>query len=134
MFDLRVYEALGVLFELRPEATTGHIYFVATTGPDELIKIGYTGGSAPHVEVRLRSLQTSSPVPLVCLARHRGTFQQERQLHAIFAADRERGEWFRPSDDLLDLIDSIDDPDVLIETRESWEQELTLHMEAAGAA
>jgi hypothetical protein len=76
------------------------IYFIQ----DEtvcLIKIGYTSDDAAN---RLKFLQTGSPVGLRLLATIPGELSDERQLHARFAAHRERGEWFRPVPELVSLL------------------------------
>jgi hypothetical protein len=60
------------------------------------IKIGKT--TASQVNARLRGLQCGNPTPLRFTRIIKGDF--EAQLHAEYAAERIRGEWFRPSPDL----------------------------------
>jgi hypothetical protein len=79
------------------------VYFVRD--PEEgSIKIGYT--KVP-IERRLQQLQTGNPRELTLLACVPGTTLDESRLHARFACDLERGEWFRPSPELLAYIDSL---------------------------
>lgn len=68
------------------------VYFIrAERGP---IKIGF---SAQHPDFRAAQLQTASVFRLVVMAVVRCRPTLERELRAIFAADRVCGEWFRPS-------------------------------------
>jgi Meiotically up-regulated gene 113 len=62
-----------------------------------LVKIGYSA----HVESRLALLQTGSPVGLSILhVIETDSYKElERALHAIFSAQRRRGEWFELSED-----------------------------------
>lgn len=76
------------------------VYFISC-GEGEPIKIGYTSQS---VDKRLASMQTGVPVKLTVLGEMDGTMTDEQALHARFDADRVRGEWFRPSAELLALI------------------------------
>lgn len=66
----------------------GYIYYVAA---EDRVKIGF----AKNVKNRMHTLKTSSPVPLVLLATHRGSQKKERELHRQFAEYRIIGEWFR---------------------------------------
>jgi hypothetical protein len=76
------------------------IYFLQSL--DSLdIKIGYTGESA---EVRLAQLQTGNPAGLRLLAEIPGERADEYELHLRFAACRVRGEWFRPTPELLSYL------------------------------
>lgn len=76
------------------------IYFVQPVGGGP-VKIGYTSGP---VFVRLKEMQTGSPVPLTVLGVVDGDVRAERRLHARFATSRLHGEWFAVSDDLLAVI------------------------------
>lgn len=69
------------------------------------IKIGYTKNK---VETRLQQLNTGSDSKLYCIGYIQGDLEKEKQLHRQFANDRVRknGEWFLPSDDLVDYINS----------------------------
>lgn len=78
------------------------VYFVQsdTDGP---IKIGFTR----NVEERLWYLRRHHPLPLRLLALIEGAHADEQRLHRRFDSDRLRGEWFRPSDDLLCFIATL---------------------------
>jgi hypothetical protein len=69
------------------------------------IKIGYTKNK---VENRLRQLNTGSDIPLFCLGYIDGGRSKEKELHKLFSSDRLRdnGEWFSPSDRLIDYINT----------------------------
>lgn len=87
------------------------IYF-AQHGTDGPIKIGLTD----DLELRLSSLQTSSPVEIRLLATQEGDWSLERFLHQRFARLKVRGEWFHPEPDLLHYIANLSDPLVLAQT------------------
>lgn len=76
------------------------IYFITDT---QNIKIGYTKNS---IEKRLQQLQTSCSNKLYILGWIEGDIDQEQELHKKFSASRIRynGEWFKPTDDLLQYI------------------------------
>ena len=73
-------------------------YFVQA-GPDGPIKIGIT----TDFDKRLRSLQTSSPLPLRIL----GVVPKdiEDDCHVALAEWRVHGEWFKPVPEVLAFID-----------------------------
>lgn len=75
------------------------IYFIQANdgGP---IKVGY----AVDPQKRLTEIQRMSPVPLRILATINGYRKDEALLHRRFASLRLHGEWFRPSQELLDII------------------------------
>lgn len=83
--------------------------YMMQSSDNGLIKIGIT-----QSEQRLRSLQSQSPSTLRCLAflhipygpgRLKATTHRDIEwlAHRRFAHDRVRGEWFRPSQELLDF-------------------------------
>jgi len=78
----------------------GLLYFVrqGISGP---IKIGRTS----NFESRLRMLQTGSPAPLRVLSTVENMGWQEPIWHLAFAPQRMAGEWFEPTEDLLDAIE-----------------------------
>jgi hypothetical protein len=78
------------------------IYFIRA-GEAGAIKIGYTKSDANR---RLYELQTSHPEPLRILGIMGGDCEAERSLHRRFAKDHLRGEWFNPSPELLNFIES----------------------------
>lgn len=75
------------------------VYFVQHA-PDGLIKIGW----ASKPLKRLQSLQVGCPVPLVLRAVIECCGTYEADFHARFLASHAHGEWFHPTDDVLELI------------------------------
>lgn len=73
------------------------VYFIEGGG---LIKIGV----AFMPEWRMEQLQAMSPVPLTLLAIAPGGYELETKLHLKFAKSRVHGEWFRPTQELADII------------------------------
>ncbi len=71
------------------------------------IKIGFTDGDP---QKRLKSLQTASQGDLVLLTSVPGTSSLEKTLHRRFAASHVRGEWFRPTHDLITYIARLTTP------------------------
>jgi hypothetical protein len=69
-----------------------------------LIKIGVSA----DVNHRRFQLECSAGVGLTVMATVTGGEPYEQQLHLAFHGDRQCGEWFLPSDDLLGLIDNPD--------------------------
>lgn len=78
-------------------AARGEVYFVSD---GEHIKIGYS--AAP--KVRMEVLQGGTGRALVLLGTVPGSMSTERSFHAQFDYCRVRGEWFRPSADLVACI------------------------------
>lgn len=76
------------------------IYFIQPENGG-LIKIGYT---SKEPESRLRELQTGCHEKLIILATEEGSEVDESNLHLQFKSLRVRGEWFRPSVELLTRI------------------------------
>ncbi len=81
-------------------------YFIATYSPDgkmKAIKIGVCArGTA---KTRLSVLQVGSLLPLKLLAVYSGNV--ERKLHRQFSESWIRGEFFKPTPELLQLIDRL---------------------------
>lgn len=77
------------------------IYFIqcGTNGP---IKIGYTDNGA---EERMAQLQTGCPYELSLLWVYNGDEWSEGRIHSQLAAERVRGEWFHPSNNLFSFIE-----------------------------
>lgn len=75
------------------------VYFIEATDLDA-VKIGI----AADPEQRLGILQSCCPVELHILATAAGTPLFERYLHAKFAPQRIRGEWFKLSGPIADFI------------------------------
>jgi hypothetical protein len=82
--------------DTRP-AGSGYIYF-ARCGHH--IKIGIT----QCIPVRLYEFATSSPDVVTLVHYEIGTRSTEKAFHQRFAADHERGEWFRLSEDIVAYI------------------------------
>lgn len=81
----------------------GWVYFVQAG--DHAIKIGFS--RTENAEKRILSLQTSNALPLRFLGSRPGTLADEKALHRQFASDRMHGEWFRPSQAILNEIASL---------------------------
>ena len=81
----------------------GYVYFIEMNRP-HLIKVGY----ARDVLDRLSNLQTASPFELSVLDAFHGTKEDERTLQRMLAPHRYRREWFRPADDVLDLLEELE--------------------------
>lgn len=81
--------------------TGSHIYFAKPVGADGPIKIGCSRSP----QYRIAKFMAWSPVPLEIIATIAGDFSQEARLHRRFRGDRLHGEWFRPSPDLIALIE-----------------------------
>lgn len=81
------------------------VYFIQA---GELIKIGTTA----NLTGRLGQIATGSPERLKILLVVAGGRTEEKQAHALFAEERVRGEWFRPSERLLAFIAERADQDI----------------------
>lgn len=79
------------------------LYFIRSECPNRYIKIGL----ATDLNSRLSSLQVSSAYELTVLATMSGGKAEEIHLHKRFEHTHLRGEWFKPSDDLLRYIDDL---------------------------
>ena len=81
------------------------VYFIqeGAMGP---IKIGYATGDPI---ARLLHLQMGNPTRLYLRLKLNGSKREEAKLHSLFAANHIRGEWFRPSDELLTLVQNPPD-------------------------
>lgn len=90
----------------RPVPDTQPVVYFIRSG--ELIKIG----TSENLPSRYSTFATSGPEQPEILLVIAGDHTQERQVHALFAADRVRGEWFRPSDALMAFIDDLQDQDI----------------------
>jgi len=82
-------------------AQTG-IYFVVGA---EWVKIGYSRSPV----ARLTHLQQASPYELRIVLVLPGGIEREPEVHARFAEQRERGEWFRLEGALREFLESVDD-------------------------
>lgn len=79
------------------------IYF-ARAGDDGPIKIG----KSKNPIGRLAGLRTASAASVQLMAVMAGDEDEEEHIHKRFAADRLRGEWFRPSVELLSFISELE--------------------------
>lgn len=70
------------------------------------IKIGYSF----NVAYRLKQLQCISPVQIKVLATIEGEKEFESFLHKEFAGCRHHGEWFHPTQSLMDFIERRAEP------------------------
>lgn len=77
----------------------GCIYFLQQ-GDDGPIKIGYT----KDLLARIKDLQVGSPYELKLILSFRGFPEKERELHAKFREHRMSGEWFTPSDEIMEFV------------------------------
>lgn len=91
-------------FGLEPPSGVRYIYFVRAL-PDGPIKIG----SAIDFGRRFREIQSLCWLEIYPLLVMRGSFAEERKLHARFDHLLVRGEWFRASREIFDYINSVDD-------------------------
>lgn len=87
-----------------PPLAPSWVYFVQA-GEGGPIKIGFSS----DVGSRIAALQSGHGEPLRLLAMVPGSRPEEKALHGRFAPARVRGEWFRPTAELLDHIASLDD-------------------------
>lgn len=90
----------------RARQKRGFVYALRMDAPvsEKPIKIGFS----VDVDMRIDSLSCGSPYPVTLL----GFWEtgngdlEEREIHKQFADHRLKGEWFRPSNSLLTLIES----------------------------
>ena len=64
-------------------------------------------GVAKNPLRRLATLQTGSPVPLKLLVAVDVHEEKEKLIHQYLRAERERGEWFSPTEKTLGLLDAM---------------------------
>lgn len=75
------------------------IYFIVAGTNATAVKIGYTADDTPAR--RLNALQVGNHEPLSVLAFGPGSVRDEWKLHVFLNSDRIRGEWFRPTAQVL---------------------------------
>lgn len=80
------------------------LYFIESQCAERRIKIGI----ASDVKTRLGTMHVNSPYPLRLLKLVPGAAALEKGLHQRFADDRLTGEWFRRSQELLSVIESME--------------------------
>lgn len=76
------------------------IYFIQSADGTGPIKIGYSA----QLKVRLEDIQRYSPVRLKVVSTIKGGLKKERMIHKYFDKVRLWGEWFEPTQELLDFI------------------------------
>ena len=81
----------------------GYIYFIRCDSSPVSIKIGW---SRTHPTARLAALQGACPHSLSLAGFIRGHFDDERSLHQHFGNSRLHHEWFSPTSDLINLIET----------------------------
>jgi len=85
----------------RRKDRTDDIVYAIGLSDGSMVKIGTT----TDLTARLRSLQNSSPVPLVLVWQMPGDGSLERRLHTYFAHRRAHGEWFSFAD--VDVVPEL---------------------------
>jgi len=78
------------------------IYFIQAQVFPFLIKIGFT--ESANVLKRFGSLKSSSAIELFLLLELPGTRHDEENFHKQFFAEKVKGEWFRPSNKILEFL------------------------------
>ncbi|APL94105.1 hypothetical protein AI27_06475 [Sphingomonas sp. BHC-A] len=75
------------------------VYFLqhGASGP---VKVGYS----KRPEKRIATIATSCPDPIVVLAVIDGSHALEQRIHRAFRAHRYRGEWLRPTDEVISFV------------------------------
>jgi len=76
------------------------VYFIQS-GKDGPIKIGITRFS---VSDRIATMQTGNPYKLRLIGVIKGNLEKESEIQRRFRKDRIRGEWFRPSIELMNYL------------------------------
>lgn len=88
-----------------PIAAKPVVYFIRL---GDRIKIGTTTSLRGRLD-SMRTMASQEPEVLLAVS---GGYKEERQVHALFADERVRGEWFEPSERLLKFIAERRDQDV----------------------
>lgn len=78
------------------------IYFIQEEHPQGRIKVGYT--SSKNAKSRLSGNQTGNPNRLVLLGTIAGSRNKEAFIHSQLSAHNAHGEWFEPSDYVVDIV------------------------------
>lgn len=113
-FEIKLVSPAGklVLNKGEPRSRIAFVYFIINHELNS-IKIG----RAKNVEKRLKSLQTSSPVPLeiVKIIQVEGIEEarnMENSLHRRFSHLRMSGEWFKATPELINYLNYCQTPDL----------------------
>lgn len=105
-----------------------HLYFILNAGLG-IIKIGISN----DVEARRIQLEHACGVPLDILRVVDGGSKFEEDLHDAFGPTRLRGEWFAPSDELLELAHGDADIQAFLESKRRVIAEFRLARDAVKA-
>lgn len=73
------------------------VYFITDK---KNIKIGYS----KNPNKRIKQLNTGNAKKLILIGYVNGDKNKEKELHCQFSQDRLNGEWFSPSNEILDFI------------------------------
>lgn len=76
------------------------VYFIQSIEGNGLIKIGFSNNPLR----RLKEIQRHSPIELRIVAMVNGNRELEAELHNRFSKYRKYGEWFEPSQEILQFI------------------------------
>ena len=99
------------------------VYFIqqGNSGP---IKIGFT---RDNLYARVKRLQTGNPLPLKLLAIIDGSdIKTEVSLHSRFSSCRLNGEWFAPTEELLNFINEIKNRPCKVELERIYKEYLAV--------
>jgi hypothetical protein len=83
------------------------VIYAIRVGSDGPVKIG----RATNPIARMAELQTAHATPLNLLAAVRWPDEIEGELHRALGADRLQGEWFKPTDTVLWVVEKMRDVD-----------------------
>jgi hypothetical protein len=95
---------------------TSFIYVIGSQRPRAPVKIGVSTTPAQ----RLGALRTSHHDDLFILAHGPGGRTEEQVLHRMFAGERLRGEWFKRSGGIINLIDFLSDGGLVCDLIAQW--------------
>lgn len=123
-WKIRKYAAHDDIF-LKPTLDQTRVYFISGAG---LIKIGFS----IDPQLRLEKMQCGSPIPLKLLATTNGGHKLEKVLHKRFAKDRQHGEWFEPSKELLTIINECQGRNRFLNPETNNLMKVWLHIENEG--
>lgn len=101
IFQSACAQQLNLGDDARARRKDAEVYFLQRQ--DGLIKIGYSQ------DAKVRASQLHGPIGqrLRLLATMPGGCEKEAELHKRFARHRVRGEWFNPSPEITDFINSL---------------------------
>lgn len=88
----------------RPERS-GWVYFVKSLIEHGPVKIGYS--RTPDIRIQDLRVASSYPLQLAAVWRSKDARALESKLHRKFRAHKMNGEWFKPSPDLIKLVELL---------------------------